>query len=355
MYWDQKTIEKIRKGYYSAVYFNRTKYILEEEKNFIPVVMQIFQRNNNSLLCGIDEIIELLRIGAGIWERNKWIPKFHTLKIATLQDGDNISSGESVMHIIGPYVYFAHLESLYLGILAQRTMVATHTRRVVEAANGKSVFFFADRFDDFGNQEGDGYAAHIGGAAGVCTPAHVARWGGVPVGTIPHSLIAIYGGDTVTATKLFSKHVPNANAIALVDFENDCVNTSLSVARAMGKKLWGVRLDTAGDMIDLSLIDIKSNKKKKYGVNPALVRLVRKALNDSGFNYVKIIVSGGFDVEKILWFEKEKVLVDGYGVGSSLIHGSNDFTADIVKVGNKLIAKAGRVYKSNKRFHLIKP
>lgn len=344
-YWDDATINKIKRGYYSAVYFNRTKYILEQEHDNSIVKMQVFQWNDNSVLCGVDEVIELFRVGAGIWKNNRWIAKRQALTASTLSDGDTIRSREPVMHITGPYVYFAHLESLYLGILARRTMVATNTRRVMEAANGKPVFFFADRFDDFHNQEGDGYAARLGGAAGVCTLAHASRWNGIPVGTIPHALIAVYGGDTGKASRKFSQHFPEVNLIALVDFDNDCVKTSLTIARTLGKKLWGVRLDTAGDMIDVSA--------SSPGVNPTLVHLVRRALNNEGYTHVKILVSGGFTAEKVRMFEKEKTPVDGYGVGSSLVHGANDFTADIVIVNGKQQAKVGRLYQANNRMKVI--
>ncbi len=345
IFWDRATVNRIRRGYYSAAYFNRTKYILEQESDESIVTMQIFQWNDRSVLCGVDEVIELLRVGVGLWHNNRWISKRKTLTVSTLTDGDSISRREPIMHITGPYAYFAHLESLYLGILARRTMVATNTRRVVEAANGKPVLFFADRFDDFHNQEGDGYAAHIGGAAGVCTPAQASRWSGVPVGTIPHAIIAVNDGNTVKAAEAFSRHYPDVPLIALVDFDNDCVGTSLAVAKALGKKLWGVRLDTAGDMIDVSA--------SSPGVNPTLVCRARQALNDAGHTHVKILVSGGFTAEKVRVFEKERAPADGYGVGSALVKGNNDFTADVVMVNGKKAAKVGRKYVPNTRFRLI--
>ncbi|MBI5620825.1 nicotinate phosphoribosyltransferase [Candidatus Gottesmanbacteria bacterium] len=352
IFWDKTTISRIRRGYYSGVYFNRTKKILEQEHDETVVTMQVFQWNDGSVLCGMREAIELLREGVGFWHNHRWVSKRKTLTVSSLSDGETVRSREPVMHISGPYVYFAHLESLYLGILARRTMVATNTHRVVEAANGKSVFFFADRFDDFHNQEGDGYAAHIGGAAGVCTEAHASRWNGVPIGTIPHALIAVSGGDTARATQLFAKHIRDVNVVALVDFNNDCVGTSLAVAKSLGKKLWGVRLDTASNMIDKSLSKNR-NTKNVFGVNPPLVWAVRKVLNDNGYAHVKILVSGGFTEEKVRWFEKEKTPVDGYGVGSALVHGNNDFTADVVKVNGKKIAKVGRAYIPSKRFRSV--
>lgn len=308
--------------------------------------MQIFQKNK-SVLCGVDEVLNLLKIGTGYWQKNKWVEKYKELDIKYLSDGDSISPWEPVLHITGLYVYFAHLESLYLGILARRTLVATNTRKVIQAANGKQVVFFADRFDHFLNQEGDGYAAHIGDITTVCTEAQASWWKGQVTGTIPHALIAINDGDTLKSVQQFSKYIKD-KVIALVDFDNDCINTSLQVASVLREKLWGVRIDTAENIKDKVLI--KKSDKKYYGVNPTLVKLLRKALNNKGFNDVKIVVSGGFNEEKIKYFEKSKAPVDTYGVGSSLLKGNNDYTADIVMVEGEKIAKYGRGYKFNNRF-----
>jgi nicotinate phosphoribosyltransferase len=354
-YWDKYTIKKIRQGYYSAVYFNRTRQILQQEKNFKIVTMQIFQKENNSFICGVDEVLKLLKIGTGLFKKGRWISKAAELKILSLADGDKIKAGETAMHIIGPYIYFAHLESLFLGILARRTLVATNTRKAVQAAKSKPVVFFADRFDHFLNQEGDGYAAYVGGAAGVCTQAQAAWTKYKPVGTIPHSLITVNNGNTVAATLQFAKHIKKEKIIALVDFNNNCIRNSLKTAKVLRRKLWGVRLDTAKNLIDKSLLNLKKTKRKSiYGVNPFLVKKLRLALDKAGYKYVKIIVSGGFNAEKIALFEKEKTPVDSYGVGSALVHGSNDFTADIVKVEGEKIAKAGRYYKQNKRLKAVK-
>ena len=45
--------------------------------------------------------------------------------------------------------------------------------------------------------------------------------------------------------------------------------------------------------------------------------------------------------------------VDAYGVGSSLIRGSNDFTADIVMTDGTPSAKVGRRYRPNARLELV--
>ena len=367
-YLSDEIIDKIRKGYYSAVYFQRTKEILLKEKNLKTVLMQIFQKHEGSILCGTTEVIDLFKSATGYYTGKTWIDKSEELKIYSLQDGDKLIAHETAMQIIGPYAYFAHLESLYLGILARRTLIATKTREAVEAAGEKRVIFFADRFDYFLNQTGDGYAAKVGGATAVCTSAMADGFGQEPVGTIPHSLIAICDGNTVEAAKVFTKHNPEIKLIVLVDFDNDCVNTALEVAKALKDKLWGVRIDTAENLVDTSLqneVRPRNNltmkqfnnvtmKGKYYGVNPKLVKLVRKALDKEGFSRVKIVVSGGFNKDKVKLFESAKAPVDVYGIGSALVHGENDFTADIVKVEDKKVAKAGRVYKMNNRLKIFK-
>lgn len=343
MFYSDEILTKIRKGYFSATYFNHTKEILLQDKNLQIVTMQIFQKQENVTVCGINEVVKLFKSATGYFQDNKWIDKSKEISIHGLTDSNQIKSKESVMHITGPYAYFAHLESLYLGTLARMTKIATNAKQIVISANSKPVIFFADRFDYFLNQEIDGYAAKIGGVTGVATSAQTFLWQGKPTGTIPHSLIAAYNGDTLKAGQKFAEFFPDVPLIILVDFDNDCVQTSLKVAKKFGKKLFAVRLDTSENMVDKSV-------KKLFGVNPQLVHNVRKALDINGFNHVKIVVSGGFNKEKISLFEKEKTPVDIYGVGSAMIKGNIDFTADIVKVNNKLIAKKGRKFIDNKNF-----
>ena len=136
--------------------------------------------------------------------------------------------------------------------------------------------------------------------------------------------------------------------ITLVDYDNDCVRTSLEVARALGSKLWGVRLDTSEMMVDASIVP-QLGTFRPTGVNPQLVWNVRRALDQEGFSHVKIVVSGGFTVEKIRAFEEAGVPVDSYGVGSSLFGGRFDFTADIVMVEGKPQSKRGREFRANPR------
>ena len=140
----------------------------------------------------------------------------------------------------------------------------------------------------------------------------------------------------------------------LVDFENDSVSTALDVARALGPRLWGVRLDTSGQLVDRSLWDELGDFDPR-GVNERLVRRVRDALDRDGFERVRIVVSGGFDADKIARFERAAVPVDAYGVGSSLIRGENDFTGDIVLTDGRVTAKVGRRFRPSTRLELVRP
>ncbi len=336
-------VEKMREGYYSDKYFVRARELLRRDKHRPRVTMQVFGKSH-AYLGGIDEAIAILKLCAEEWDE---------LVVHALYDGDEIKPWETVLLIEGPYDAFAVLETLYLGVLARRTRVGTNTRQVVEAAKPKEVMFFPARHDHWLVQTGDGYAAHIAGAIGVSTDAQASWWGSEGVGTVPHALIAAYGGDTVVASRKFADlSDPAIRLITLVDFDNDCVATSLAVARALGDRLYGVRLDTSETLVDKSVIP-QMGTFKPSGVNPQLVRNVRRALDAEGYKHVKIVVSGGFNIEKIRDFEQQRVPVDAYGVGSSLFQGRFDFTADVVMLEGEPCAKVGRAYRPSPRLERV--
>jgi nicotinate phosphoribosyltransferase len=336
-------VERIRAGYYSDAYFNFTKQLLEREDHHARVMMQVFQKKR-SVLGGVDEAIAVLKQCSDDWGE---------LEVHALYEGDEIEPLETVMTIEGDYRLFAHLETVYLGCMARRTLVMRNVRDVVEAAHGKQILFFPARHDHWLVQTGDGWAAHVAGAIGVSTDAQASWWGGRGVGTVPHSLIAAYGGDTVAAAKAFAQHYAHEmNVTVLVDFWNDSVKTAVDVADALGDELWGVRLDTSERLVDRSLWE-EMGDFSPTGVNHILVRKVRAALDAAGHDRVKIVASGGFTVEKIGDFERMQVPVDAYGVGSSLLRGDNDFTADIVLVDGRPCAKVGRSYRPNHRLEKV--
>jgi nicotinate phosphoribosyltransferase len=337
-------VEKMREGYYTDAYFNHTRDALLADERHPRVLLQVFQKKR-AMLGGMDEAIAILELCSHGWEE---------LNVHALRDGDRIEPWETVMTIEGDYTLFAHLETVYLGTLARRTLIATNVARVLDAANGKPVIFMAARHDHHRVQTGDGYAAYVAGAmigapVGVTSDAQASWWGGRGVGTVPHALIAAYGGNTVLAATKFAEWAPEDFRITvLVDFENDSIRTALDVARALGRRLWGVRLDTSGQLVDRALFGEMGDFDPR-GVNARLVHKVRGALDADGFEHVAIVASGGFTVEKIEAFEREGVPVDAYGVGSSLIRGENDFTADIVLCDGRPAAKVGRRFRPNPR------
>jgi nicotinate phosphoribosyltransferase len=341
-------VEKMRDGYYADAYFNHARATLLHDGRSPRVVMQVFQKKD-SYLGGMDEAIAILKLCSHDWD---------ALTVHALFDGDRVGPWESVMTIEGDYTLFAHLETAYLGVLSRRTLITTNVVHVLRAANGKPLIFMPARHDHHRVQTGDGYAAHIAGRVvgapiGVTTDEQASWWGGRGIGTVPHSLISSFGGNTVLAATKFAEWAPDdINITVLVDFENHSVQTALDVARALGSRLWGVRLDTSETLVDRSLWE-ELGDFKPTGVNERLVQKVRDALDADGFEQVKIVVSGGFTVEKITQFEEQAVPVDAYGVGSSLIRGSNDFTADIVLTDGRPSAKVGRRYKPNPRLELV--
>ncbi len=346
-------VDRLRSGYYSDAYFVSTKRLLEEEDHHPRVLMQIFQKED-SLLGGIDEAIAVVKLGAGREAAGGgWVSGWDELEVRALGEGDPISPYETVMTIEGDYSLFAHLETVYLGSLARRSLIMKNVSGVVQAARGKPIFYFPARHDHWLVQTGDGWAAHVAGAIGVSTDAQASWWGGRGIGTVPHGLIASYAGDTVKAAEVFAKRYHDEmNITVLVDWENDSVRTTLEVAEALGPLLWGVRLDTSESLVDRSLWEEMGDFDPR-GVNPGLVEKVRDALDGAGFDGVRIVVSGGFDAERINRFEEQGVPVDAYGVGSSLIRGRNDYTADVVMVEGRPCAKAGRHYTPNPRLQRV--
>lgn len=346
---------RIREGWLSDRYFVRTASTLRHAGRDPVVDLQFFPRRAG-IVAGLYECVRMVQtqLADGYDHRD--------VTVSTLRDGDTVEPWEVAFRLEGPYRGFAHLETIIDGVLARRSRIATNVSRAVEAAGDVPVIYFAPRHDDWRIQTPDGYAARIGGGQSVSSDAGAAWWGGEGVGTMPHALIAAYGGDVVAATRAFARYVrdeePDVPVISLVDFNNDCVGDALAVARAMREEfghgvLAGVRLDTSGRLVDRSLIDDPElwGREELTGVNPHLVRKVREALDAEGFDYVGIVVSGGFTPRRIRRFAELDLPITAYGVGSSVLGRGNesdgvvpefDFTGDVVGVDGAPVAKVGR-------------
>lgn len=389
--------------------------VTEVRNGDIHIEMQIFTRRKPfSIITGIDEALAILEVGTGYFDENgAFVSTFDQLEIDALEDGDivrydgDVSAIKPVLKIRGRYRDFGYLETAILGVLSVPTRVATNVYNVLVATRGKQVLFFPARFNHYKMQGLDGYAYWIAfqryemdygksHQASISTNEQGDWWGGKAGGTISHATIACFLGNTAEAMMQFSKYMPvDTPRIALVDFHNDCVTETLKVMTEMWNEYWklykegnleeaekyklfGVRPDTGGNMRDLSIEPV-FNKEMDNGVNPRLVHNLRKAMDNyaeeliKDYNYsdlhtarplaeafckdIKIVVTGGFNAEKIRRFEEIGAGVDIYGVGSSLLENSsatgtnNDFTADIVQVqiDNEYhpLAKVGRSVANN--------
>lgn len=236
--------ERVGEGWFSAVYFLKTREIAEKYRPNSIVTMQFFQKED-AVLCGTDEVIALVKSFA----KNP-----DELEIYSLEDGDKIKPYETVLTITGPYQNFGFLEGVIDGILARRTSVATNVYNVVKAARvsgkQKPIIFMGDRDDHFTQQAGDGYAAYIGGSKAQATHAMSEWWGKKGMGTMPHALIQLFEGDIVEATRAYHETYPEDDLVALVDYNNDVITDALKVAREFGETLKAVRLDTSNTMVD---------------------------------------------------------------------------------------------------------
>lgn len=399
---------------YSGKFHNLPKGISAEQiaVGDIEVEMQWFTRRmGKTTVVGVDKSLAMLKHCTGYFDGDKFIDTSDKIEVWAVHDGTIVkyegdpTKIQPVIKARGRYRDFALLETPTLGILTRSSRVATNVYETLVASRGKPVLFFPARFDVHEVQAGDGYAYNIALqrfnkdfaqelGAFVSTDAQGDWWGGAGGGTVAHAAIASFLGDTAEAMMQFSNILPaHIPRIALVDFNNDSVRDTLRTLDAMFAKyrelidagskeeaekykLYGVRLDTGGNLRDVSVTPL-GDPALDLGVNPRLVFNVRQGIDHAWENWnipaswkeaarefchnVKIVVSGGFNPEKIRKFEKLEVPVDIYAVGSYLFNNSNgtstDYTADVVRVkihGEWIdMAKVGRKVGDNENLERV--
>ena len=317
---------------YSAKYFEKTKKIMLKHKPNAIVILQFFQRQDNILVAGIDEALQMLQKNT---DTSKYI-------IRATEEGTVLNGFEVVLELEGQYQYFGEYEGIIDGILARASSLATNAMNVVKAANGKPVIYMGDRADHYQNQELDGKYIALGGISIQTTDAHVALHDGKAIGTMPHALIQMFEGDLIKALHAYKDTFPNEALTALVDFNNDVIGETLKAFKEFPNDLNAIRVDTSENMSDKMFLN-----DEEYGVTSNMIKKLRSALDEVGGTKVKIIVSSGFNATKISAFEKTKTPVDYYGVGGSLLKISCGFTADAVMIDGIKLAKQGRKYRKH--------
>ncbi|WP_029513851.1 nicotinate phosphoribosyltransferase [Mycoplasmopsis primatum] len=324
---------------YIASYFHKTEKVIANEHPNNIITLQFFQRRDNALLAGMDEVLKLLKDNT---DTSKY-------EIRYLKDGTLIQNLEVVLELTGHYDDFGKYEGMIDGILTRSTSIATNAYECVKAANGKNIIFMGDRADHYLMQEIDGKAVALAGVTSMSTEAQNIHKVESTFGSVPHVLLQNFAGNTGGAMKAYAKNWPNDKIISLIDYHNDVIAQALESYTALGSRLYGVRIDTSKNMKDRMFDNESIDNKDHYGVNIDQVKNLRKALDDAGADNVKIIVSSGFNASKIRKFEEAKAPVDSYGVGQSIFKFECFFSADATLLNGNKEAKAGRQYRPNNR------
>lgn len=307
------THEDILSGATTDIYFVKTIEILRKMDLADTVVTaEIFPRKTG-VLAGVEEVCSLL--------------KHKEIALWSLPEGAEFQPKDVVMRIEGKYSEFGLFETTILGFLASSSGWATAARTVKQAAGDSPVACFGARHVHPSVAPVMERCALVGGADSASCILGAKLAGKEPSGTAPHALFLIIG-DTVKAAKAYHELMPPwALRLILVDTFKDEAEESLRLAEAMGKDLYGVRLDTPSE---------------RGGVTPQLVKEIRARLDLAGYPHVKIFVSGGLDPDRIRILKE--MGADAFGVGS-FISGAPaiDMTMDLKEVNGKAIAKRGRI------------
>ena len=301
------SVEEILSGEATDIYFYRTKILVEKYGlSDVRVRMQVHAYSlpkgyEWAVFSGLEEALAIL--------------KGRPLTVYSVPEGTVFRRKYPLMLIEGRFIDMVLLETAYLGVLRFATSIATKTARIKKVAGDKQVLFFGLRALHPAVFISADRASYIGGADAVSGMLSEKYLGLKPRGTMPHALIVVFG-DQRRAWQAFADTFEHETpVIALVDTYYDERVESLMAAELLGKRLYGVRLDTPGS---------------RRGRMRDIVEEVRWALKRAGYGDVKIVVSGGLDEAEV---GELRDVVDAFGVGTSIASApSIDMSADIVEV-----------------------
>lgn len=307
------THEEILAGATADIYFIRAQEILHfVSKEDTMVTADVFA-GKAGVFCGIKEVCGLLqKKNVDIW---------------ALDEGEEFEQKEIVLRIRGCYSEFIAYETAILGMLASSSGWATAARHCKKVAGNKKVFCFGARHVHPAVAPVMERAAIVGGVDGCSCILGAKLLGLKPIGTLPHSVMLIIG-DTVEGALAYDRIMPSEESrIVLVDTFKDEAEETLRVADALRERLSGVRLDTPSE---------------RGGVTPGLVSEIRAKLNQAGYPHVKLLASGGINVERMPALIEAGI--DFFGVGSFISRApALDMTMDLKEIEGKPVAKRGRI------------
>ena len=309
--------QQIKDGLVTDVYFDRTEKILrargiDKEVRVEFVAKGLPAKWPWAVFAGVEECAALF----------KDLP----LDVRAMKEGTLFNTYQPVMEIRGRYLDFGKYETALLGFICQASGVATMAARCRKIAGKRHVISFGARRMHPVIAPLIERNAYIGGCDGVSVGLGARLVGQNPAGTMPHALILIMG-DTVEATKAFHEVIdPTVRRVSLIDTFNDEKIEALNVAKALGKDLFAVRLDTPasrrGDLI-------------------RIMEEVRWELDLRGYKHVKIFLSGGLNEYLIHRYNRS---ADAYGVGTAISNAPViDFSMDIIEIDGEPIAKRGKM------------
>ncbi|MEL9998296.1 MAG: nicotinate phosphoribosyltransferase [Sulfolobales archaeon] len=301
--------DDILQGRVTDIYFVRTKEILI--KKGLADVRVRMEFHVNGVPRGYEWVVY-----SGLEDALKVLSQ-RPVNVYSLPEGTLIPSNYPIplMVIEGRYVDFVELETAVLGILRHSTSVTTKAARIKRLGMDRKFIFFGLRAAHPVLAPMLDRAAYIGGFDGVSGIMSEEYLGVKPSGTMPHALIVVFG-DNVEAWKAFDEVIPeDVPRIALVDTFEDERMEAVKAAKALGKKLFGVRLDTPSS---------------RRGNFREIIMEVRWTLDLLGYKHVKIVASGGINEKSV---QQLRDIVDIFGVGTSVAFPQPvDIGGDIVEV-----------------------
>ena len=217
---------------------------------------------------------------------------------------------EPVLTVVAPLIDAQLIETALLAQINHQSLIATKTRRIVNAAEGRAVSDFGARRAH--NMDAAVYgarAAYIGGAVGTAT-VMAGQMFGIPVsGTMAHSWVMYYK-DEYEAFRHYAENYPDGTVLLVDTYDvigsgiPNAIRVAKEVLAPMGKRLKGIRIDS-GDLAYLS-------------------KKIRKMLDAAGLEDCAIIVSNSLDEYTITSILQQGGRIDSFGVGERLITAKSD-------------------------------
>lgn len=340
-------------------YFNRSyETVAGTPREEIPVVYAVFCRQPG-MMAGVKDVADFLHGRCA-----------GPLTVRALPDGERFEPLRIVMTLEGPFGQLVTTETTYLGLLSL-SAAAANIADIVEAAGDASVIDMSARHYPPELVEAIALAAAIGGAAGTSTPSGHSvvherfgtgdgriQVGRQPpryfnlYGTIPHALNAVYQGSSIESAAAYLEKHPEVPLTVLLDFEGREREICAEAVRRFGYQLSAVRIDTPANRIiqgghnnvtrSLEMRVLSQARDRtaamdaltRYGAGPGVTieaaYAIRDLLDSMGAKSTRIVLSSGFDLDKIRAFRAASAPMDFIGTGSWVKFSA--FTSDIIRV-----------------------